>query len=153
MGTLHLWDGNSCRQGWAEKLGAVQVGYKTGSKRATTEPSWGLVVAVEASTLCKVPAWHVPQSRISPCRGRAEPSGIMAGQMWSLTLTAGSQETPVISPSALLASLWLFPGLQGALLPQGGHTGPMTIKLNLSKKKCRDTCHREMPNSPISTPR
>ena len=59
----------------------------------------------------------------------------MAGQMWSLTLTAESQETLVIPPSALLASLWLFPGLQGALLPQGGHTGPMTIKLNLSKKK------------------
>ena len=33
MGTMHLWHGNSCIQGWAEKMGVVQVGYKTGSKR------------------------------------------------------------------------------------------------------------------------
>ena len=102
-----------------------------------TEPSWGLVAAVEASTLCKAPAWLVPQFRISPCGGRAEPSGRMAGQMWCLASTAERQETPAIPPSALLVSLWLFPGLQGALLPQGGHTGPMIIKLNLSPKMQR----------------
>ena len=124
-----------------------------------TEPSWTLVSAVEAPSLCKAPAWLVPQFRISPCQGRAEPSGRMAGQMWRLTSTAGSQETPAIPPSALLVSLWLFPSLQGALLPQGGHTGPMTIKLNLSPKIQRHVSQGDadregdMPNSVTSTPR